>query len=347
MAQQQLVSTTPNTVVLSAHGLTKHFPVTRVRGGKAVVHAVDGVDLELRRGQVIALVGESGSGKSTVARLLSQLYPATAGQITLGGEPVSAGFGRKFRAYTRQVQMIFQDPFASLNPVHTVRYMLTRSLKIHHPGIRGAELEDKLATVLGQVHLTPAKRYIDKFPHELSGGQRQRVAIARALGARPQVLLADEPVSMLDVSIRLGVLNLLKELKEQLQLAILYITHDIASARYFADRTLVMYAGQVVERGDSEDITQRPAHPYTQLLVASAPDPDALGGGDKRPARGEPPSLLQPPSGCRFHPRCPHAMQRCRTTAPPAFQVRDGQQAACWLYATDADGDTATEEVAS
>jgi peptide/nickel transport system ATP-binding protein len=322
------------TPVLEAVALTKHFPLHR--GRRQVVHAVDGIDIRLMRGTVVALVGESGSGKSTVARLLAQLVPATSGVISLNGTPVSAHFGRRFRQYVRNVQMILQDPFASLNPIHTVRYVLGRSISIHHPKSSTAERAELLTALLTQVDLTPPERYLDKFPHELSGGQRQRVAIARALGATPQVLLADEPVSMLDVSIRIGVLNLLQSLKEKFDLAILYITHDIASARYFADTTMVMYAGQIIERGPSEIVTQHPAHPYTQLLIASAPDPDQLTGRDESPAQGEPPSLITPPSGCRFHPRCPFAMERCLTTAPPAFDVGDGQEAACWLYAEDA-----------
>jgi peptide/nickel transport system ATP-binding protein len=300
-----------------------------------VVHAVDDVDLLLRRGKVTALVGESGSGKSTVARLLAQLYPRTGGEILLHGKSVSVRRGRKFRAYCRRVQLIFQDPFASLNPTHTVRYHLTRVLRLHG---RAAD-EAALHELLTRVQLTPPQRYVDKFPHELSGGQRQRVAIARALGADPEVLLADEPVSMLDVSIRLGVLNLLRDLKERLHLAILYITHDIASARYFADETMVMYAGRMVEGGDSETVTQAPAHPYTRLLIGSAPDPDRISGaaGDDLAATdpvGEPPSLIAPPAGCRFHPRCPHAMARCRTALPPRFDLPDapGHWAACWLY---------------
>ncbi|WP_330240861.1 ABC transporter ATP-binding protein [Streptomyces sp. NBC_00525] len=329
-----------NHIVLEARGVTKHFAVRRtgrdlLAGRRRSVHAVDDVSLELRRGTVTALVGESGSGKSTVARLLAQLYPLTSGEIRLGGKPVKAGGGRSFRRYVRRVQLIFQDPFASLNPVHTVRYHLTRSLKIHgRAGSGEAELEENLTALLNRVQLTPPHQYLDKFPHELSGGQRQRVAIARALGADPRVLLADEPVSMLDVSIRLGVLNLLGDLKDRLRLAILYITHDIASARYFADTTLVMYAGRVVEGGDSETVTQRPAHPYTQLLIASAPHPDRADTGEEPEdgAGGEPPSLIDPPAGCRFHPRCPRAMERCRTELPPRFDLADGQWAACWLY---------------
>lgn len=333
------------TPVLEAMALTKHFPLHR--GRRQVVHAVDGIDIRLMRGKVVALVGESGSGKSTVARLLAQLLPATSGDIRLNGTPTSAHSGRRFVKYVRSVQMILQDPFASLNPIHTVRYVLGRSISIHHPKATKAERAELLVGLLTQVDLTPPERYLDKFPHELSGGQRQRVAIARALGATPQVLLADEPVSMLDVSIRIGVLTLLQNLKQKFDLAILYITHDIASARYFADTTMVMYAGQIIERGPSETVTQHPAHPYTQLLVASAPDPDQLTGRDERPAQGEPPSLITPPTGCLFYPRCPFAMKRCLTTRPPVFLIgtgadgvagtgADAQEAACWLYAEDA-----------
>jgi peptide/nickel transport system ATP-binding protein len=345
MTTTDLPSAPATEVVLEADGLTKHFPVRRKLSDlfsrrHRVVHAVDDVSLTLRRGRVTALVGESGSGKSTVARLLSQLYPRTAGDIRLHGRSVKAHGGRRFRAYSKRVQMIFQDPFASLNPVHTVRYHLTRALKIHgRAGSGRADLERALDDLLRRVQLTPPERYIDKFPHELSGGQRQRVAIARALGADPEALLADEPVSMLDVSIRLGVLNLLRDLKDRLNLAILYITHDIASARYFADETLVMYAGRLVEGGDSETVTQRPAHPYTRLLIESAPDPDRLaaGSGTDIPADragGEPPSLIDVPSGCRFHPRCPYAMARCAADVPVRLEIGDRPDhwAACWLY---------------
>jgi peptide/nickel transport system ATP-binding protein len=330
-------------VVLEAVGLKKHFRIRRrirtLFAPARAVHAVEDVDLALRRGRVTAMVGESGSGKSTVARLMAQLVRQTGGQLLLHGKPVRAT-GRRFRAYCRRVQMVFQDPFASLNPVHTVRYHLTRALKIHHSDTTAEEL-------LTRVSLTPPERFLSKFPHELSGGQRQRVAIARALAAGPEVLLADEPVSMLDVSIRLGVLNLLRDLRDRLNLAILYITHDIASARYFADEVLVMYAGQVVEGGGGEAVTQHAAHPYTRLLIASAPDPDRITGEASEvedAGTGEPPSLIVPPSGCRFHPRCPHAMARCSVEAPPRLSVEsngDGPHwAACWLY----DAATVAEE---
>jgi len=338
-------ATDDSSVVLEAQGVSKHFPVRRtgrdvVKRTTHHVHAVDDVSFALRRGHVTAMVGESGSGKSTVARVMAQLHHQTAGTIRLHGEPVNARGGRRFRAYCRAVQMVFQDPFASLNPIHTVRYHLTRALRIHdNAGRTKAEREAALEDLLARVQLTPARNYLEKFPHELSGGQRQRVAIARALAANPEVLLADEPVSMLDVSIRLGVLNLLRDLKDRLRLAILYITHDIASARYFADDIQVMYAGQIVEGGDSETVTQSPAHPYTRLLVESAPDPDRLAGltaAVDDSAKGEPPSLISPPSGCRFHPRCPYAMDRCSVVSPPRLDVGDqpGHWAACWLFDT-------------
>ncbi|WP_345799824.1 ABC transporter ATP-binding protein [Microbacterium sp. AZCO] len=320
----------PAVPVLQAIDLTKHFTARGAGRGK-VVHAVDGVTIELHRGRVLALVGESGSGKSTIARLLAQLMPVTGGRILLDGRDATAKGRRAFRRYVHRVQMIFQDPFGSLNPVHTVRYVLGRSIRLHNGHLRGAALDEALHDLLRRVQLTPPERYIDSYPHELSGGQRQRVAIARALAADPDVLLADEPISMLDVSIRLGILNLLRDLRDRLNIGILYITHDIASARYFADRTSVMYAGRIVESGDSESVTQDPKHPYTQLLIASAPDPDDL-EARAHGARGEAPSLVNPPSGCRFHPRCPFATELCKAQSPPLLPVGEGREAACWGY---------------
>lgn len=295
-----------NEVALEAKGLVKTYK--RVR-------AVQDVSIVLRRGRVTALVGESGSGKSTVAKLLARLVEPTSGEILLDGEKV-----RRVRDYRRKVQMVFQDPFASLNPIHTIRYHLTRPLKIH-------KRTETVEELLRRVNL-PAD-FASRYPHELSGGQRQRVAIARALAANPEVLLADEPVSMLDVSIRLGVLNLLLDLKERLKLAVLYITHDIASARYFADETFVMYGGQIVEGGDSESVTQRPAHPYTQLLIESAPDPERAVVALDAP----PEETAQVSTGCPFAPRCPKVQTRCWTEAPPRTEVDSyGHWAACWLY---------------
>ncbi|MBC9728267.1 ABC transporter ATP-binding protein [Streptomyces sp. TRM68367] len=323
----------PGTPALEARHLTKHFPVhDGLRRGR-VVHAVEDISLALPESTVTSVVGESGSGKSTLARLLSHLITPTSGELLLDGEPVGTS-ARARRAYTSQVHLVLQDPFSSLNGVHSVRYHLRRPLKLHR-GARGAGLDALAEDLLERVALSPADRYIDKFPHELSGGQRQRVAIARGLAVQPRVLLADEPVSMLDVSIRLGVLNLLDELREQERLAILYVTHDIASARYLADTVAVMYAGQVVESGPAEQITDFPAHPYTQLLLSAAPNPSRSEPVVLR-GRGAPPSLIDPPSGCRFHPRCPFAMDVCRTSAPPTLPVdSDEHVAACWLQSPD------------
>ena len=316
--------------VLEGRELTKSFWVKQSRGllaRRARVHAVEGVTVRLDPGRVTGLVGESGAGKTTVGRLLARIISPDAGDVLLDGRPAPPG---RPRSYAAQVQMVFQDPFASLNPVHRVRHHLVRPLQIHHMAPNG-DLDAAVADLLRRVALKPPDHFTGKFPHELSGGQRQRVAIARALAVRPRVLIADEPVSMLDVSIRLGVLNLLADLRDREKLAILYVTHDIASARYLADTIMVMYAGQLVETAPSVDLSDRPAHPYTQLLLAAAPDPDRL----QPPAlagRGAPPSLLAPPSGCRFHPRCPYVMEICKRQVPPSVAVSSDHSAACWLH---------------
>ena len=319
---------------LEARHLTKHFTLhgSGFSRSSMVVHAVDDISIALPEATVTAVVGESGSGKSTLARLLTGLITPTAGDLLLDGEPVPKGEKAR-RKYAGSVHLVLQDPFSSLNSVHTVRYHLERPLKLHTK-LRGAALEEKCKELLERVALGPADMYLDKYPHELSGGQRQRVAIARGLAVGPRVLLADEPVSMLDVSIRLGVLNLLDELRERERLATLYVTHDIASARYLADTIVVMYAGQVVESGPATQITDSPAHPYTQLLLSAAPDPDRLTPPTLR-GRGAPPSLVTPPSGCRFHPRCPFAMEVCAQAAPPPLVAGPKQFAACWLHSDD------------
>ena len=319
-------------VVLEAVDVTKHFSVRDSLGRRSTVHAVEHASLALRRGRVVALVGESGSGKTTLARLLAQFHPVTSGQIRLGGRPApKAG-----RDYFRQVQLIFQDPFSSLNRLHTVRHILGRALKIHGHARTRAEVEEQVLRLLRKVNLTPAEEFIDKRPHEMSGGQLQRISIARALAVRPSVLLGDEPISMLDVSIRLDVLNLLAKLRDEDGLALLYITHDIASARYLCDEVRVMYAGQMVEGGPKDAVIQSPKHPYTRLLVDSSPDPDRPGGGLRdQPGTGdlgEPPDLTDPPAGCRFHPRCPFAMDDCRRSFPDRTTFEDGQWAHCWLH---------------
>ncbi|WP_436844370.1 ABC transporter ATP-binding protein [Streptomyces canus] len=301
-----------------------------------MVHAVESVSLSLYAGQITALVGESGSGKSTLARLLAQLHPLTSGEVRLRGNPVRATKGRQFRAYTGEVQLILQDPFASFNPVATIGNTLSRAVALHHPDTGRRERAAVIDDLMAQVSLVPSAQFTDKYPHELSGGQLQRLSIARALTADPSVFLADEPVSSLDVSIRLGILNLLRRLTEERNAAMLYVTHDIASARYFAADTAVMYAGQLVESGSSEAVTQRAAHPYTQLLISSAPDPSRSGAARVRDI-GQPPSLIAPPSGCRFHPRCPFAMERCAQQAPPSFALSGAHTTRCWLYAADSE----------
>lgn len=328
-AQVRSAAEDRGSLVMEAIALEKLFRISR---GKTL-RAVRNVSFGLYRGAVVALVGESGSGKSTVARLLARQERPTDGDIRLDGEPVRIRRGRQFRAFKREVQMVFQDPFASLNPVHTVRHHLLRPLQLHH-SLSGRDAKQRaLHDLLEQVRLTPAEQFLPKYPHALSGGQRQRVAIARALAAQPRVLLADEPVSMLDVSIRLEVLTLLDNLRSELDLAMLYITHDIASARYFADETLVMYAGEIVERGPSEDVTVHPGHPYTQLLVSSAPDPSraesTLRTGAKASVR-KAVSALSGAAGCPFAARCPLATDHCRTHHPPLIKIDDRRAAACW-----------------
>ena len=323
--------------VLKVTHLKKYFPVhqpvaRRVRRDPVrIVRAVDDVSLELFAGQVTALVGESGSGKSTIGRVLSQLYRATGGTITLSGKVIKVRRGRRFRNYVRKVQIVLQDPFSSLNPLHTVGYHLSRPLRIHGLSRTSHEVSESIGRLLADVHLSPPDQFVNKYPHELSGGQRQRIALARALATQPTVILADEPVSMLDVSTRLGVLNLMRGLATERQLALLYITHDIASARYFADITLVMYAGQLIEGGPSEIVALEPAHPYTQLLRDSAPNPERE-SIVTRVAIGDPPSLIDPPTGCRFHPRCPEVMEVCRVETPPKADLGNGQWATCWLH---------------
>jgi peptide/nickel transport system ATP-binding protein len=336
-------TTTPGTedrpgAILEAEHLRKFFPVRNWNplGQKLAVQAVEDASLTLYPGRATALVGESGSGKTTVARILAGLYEPSAGIIRFRGEPIKLTGSQVLRRYRRHVQLIFQDPFSSLNPVHTVRYHLARPLHIHGHAHNAAQETQQALALLNRVSLSPAEQFIQKYPHQLSGGQRQRVAIARALAAQPEVLLADEPVSMLDVSIRLDILNLLLRLKDEEQLALLFITHDIASARYFAEDTQVMYAGQMVEGGPSEEIIQRPKHPYTQLLLSAAPDPDRLSPDGKSattpPARGEIPSLIHPPTGCRFHPRCPHAMPVCRQRFPKRTDLGGGHWTHCFLH---------------
>jgi peptide/nickel transport system ATP-binding protein len=309
------------------------------RGGSKL-RAVDGVSLTLREGQTLALVGESGSGKSTVVRAIGQLVRRIGGEILLDGRPAPR-HGGALRAYRHRVQMIFQDPYASLNPMHTVAHHLHRPLQLRQRGLRGAALDAATADLLRSVSLTPPDEIAAKHPHELSGGQRQRVAIARALATDPDVLLADEPVSMLDVSIRLEILNLLDRLKQDRNLALLYVTHDLATARHFSSEIVVMYRGEIVERGPSDEVILRPGHPYTQVLSRAAPDPTAsreklaaarVERQSARAARSAEQREAEAGGGCRFRARCPHEMEICGRH-PDDEDVSPGHKALCWLYA--------------
>ncbi len=324
-----MIPNTPSRTVLDVRGLTKHFPM----GGmlrRQHVHALNGASFTVDQGQVVALVGESGSGKSTTARLIARLMPPTAGEIHFDGQDVLKTEPHKASlSYRRQVQMIFQDPFGSLNPVHTIGHHLERPLQIHSFAGRGHEQALELLDTVG---LAPAAEFYNRYPYELSGGQRQRVAIARALAVNPRLILADEPISMLDVSIRMGVLNLMERLKAERGIGFLYITHDLASARYIGDRTIVMYAGYMVESAESTELMQAPAHPYTQLLMAAVPNPHAGLSTRTVQARGEVPSLIDPPPGCPFAPRCPKVMDICRQAMPASKEVAPHHWVRCHLY---------------
>jgi peptide/nickel transport system ATP-binding protein len=327
------MTTTPIYAPLEVRGLTKHFPAGNGLLERSRVHAVDDVTFALRPGTITALVGESGSGKSTVARLLLRLYDPTGGSILYEGSNVTGDRRRRdVLAYRSQVQMIFQDPFGSLNPVKTVRHHLARPLRIHGLASRN-EVEARVFELLEQVGLLPPEKYADKYPHELSGGQRQRVAIARALAVQPTVLIADEPTSMLDVSIRIGILNLMLDLKNEHGLAFLYVTHDLASARYVADTVLVMYAGQIVEQGPAERVLQSPLHPYTQLLLASVPDPAVPVRERIEVRKGVASAAIDPPAGCRFVERCPLRVDICSRITPDLITAQPAQSARCHVTA--------------
>jgi peptide/nickel transport system ATP-binding protein len=318
---------------LEVRNLTKRFPVSGVVR-RAQVHAVDDVSFELRPAAITALVGESGSGKSTVARLLARLYEPSQGTVLFEGADVSRMRRRRdVLNYRSQVQIIFQDPFASLNPVKTVRHHLERPIRIHSTVAR-AQVRARVHELLRTVGLVPPDEVAAKYPHELSGGQRQRVAIARALAVGPKVVLADEPTSMLDVSIRIGILNLMLRLKEELGIAFLYVTHDLASARYVADDILVMYAGQIVESGPIEQVLSAPLHPYTRLLLAAVPDPATNLHAERIEIRkGLASAAVDPPEGCRFLTRCPLAIDVCSRVTPPLVEERPSQAARCHVTA--------------
>jgi peptide/nickel transport system ATP-binding protein len=320
------------TTLLKTDGLTRHFKI----GGalsRQTLHAVDEVSITIGEREIVALAGESGSGKSTVARLLARVYRPTSGSVTFAGEPLARIRSRRDALrYSGQVPMVFQDPFSSINPVFRVSHGVLRALKLHRPELSAEQRRAEAARVFEVVGLTADK--LDAYPHELSGGQRQRVGFAQALATKPKLILADEPVSMLDVSVRIGLLNLMATLRDTEGVSILYITHDIASARYVADRLIVMYAGQVAESGPIEDVLADPRHPYTQLLVSNVPDPRApVPETETSPAaRGEPPKVIDPAPGCRFRPRCPLAIDVCATVTPqllPLAGAGPAREAAC------------------
>jgi peptide/nickel transport system ATP-binding protein len=323
--------------LLRTEGLSKHF---RIGGGlhRKSLHAVDDVSLEIGEREIVALAGESGSGKSTIARLLARIYQPTAGEVYFGGRPLSAIRSRADAlAYRGDVPMVFQDPFSSINPVFKISHGILRSLKLHRPELSAAERIAEARRVFEIVGLSPATDIMDRYPHELSGGQRQRVGFAQALAMRPKLILADEPVSMLDVSIRIGLLNLMKQLRDEQDVSILYITHDIASARYVADRLIVMYAGHIAEAGPVEDVLASPRHPYTQLLLSAVPDPKAELSIGADTDRGEPPRVINPGPGCRFRFRCPLALTECHNQTPELLQLSPGHDVACLVAQSGAE----------
>lgn len=297
------------------------------------VRAVDGVTFELRHGEAVAFVGESGCGKSSLARTLLGLHRPTRGEVIFEGRSLTDLNARALKAYRARVGYVQQDPYGALPPFMNVRRILSEPQIVH--GVKShAEREARAREVLEEVRLSPPEEYLDKFPHMLSGGQQQRVVIARALLLRPSIIIADEPVSMLDASVRVEILNLLHRIRTERHLTLAFITHDLSTVRQYADRIFVMYAGRIVEQAPVEDLLERPQHPYTQALLAAIADPDADNAARERPIPGgEAPSLLRPPPGCRFHPRCPHMIRgTCDVSDPPDFEPRPKHLSACWLH---------------
>jgi peptide/nickel transport system ATP-binding protein len=322
--------------ILEVRRMTKYFPVG-VFNRTHQVHAVEDVSFSIQRGQVVALVGESGSGKTTMIRMIARLIPATGGEILFKGQDILQTDPRQASMdYRRRVQLIFQDPFASLNSVHTVEHHLARPLVIHHKAHGRQQIHERVCELLETVELKPAAEIASRYPHQLSGGQRQRVSIARALAVDPELILADEPISMLDVSIRMGVLNLIEQFKEKRGISFVYITHDLASARYIGDQIMVMYAGHMVEGGESEAVMGEAVHPYTQLLLSAVPNPHAGLMTDKKlQARGEVPSLIDPPPGCPFAARCPSVKEICREAMPGPVSIQPGHWVRCHLFGAE------------
>jgi peptide/nickel transport system ATP-binding protein len=320
--------------LLRTSGLTRHF---RLGGllSRRMLHAVDDLDMVIHEREIVALVGESGSGKTTVARLLAMIYPPTRGDILYRGRSVHKLRSRKDVLWYRgEVPMVFQDPYSAMNPVFRVSHGVMRNLKLHRPELDGVKRREEAERVFDIVGLNPAGDMLRKFPYEMSGGQRQRVGFAQALAVRPKLILADEPVSMLDVSIRAGILNMMASLRAEEGASILYITHDIASARYVADRIIVMYAGHAVEQGPTEIVLSRPKHPYTQLLLSAVPDPREKLVPVSADS-GEPPRVIDPGEGCRFRQRCPYAIATCSEVTPLLQTMGPAHDAACHVAVAD------------
>ncbi len=316
--------------------LTRHFRLGGMLGERQILHAVDDFNIAIAEREIVALVGESGSGKSTVARLLARVYPPTRGEIRYRGRPLRRLRSRKdLLAYRGEVAMVFQDPFSAFNPVFRVSHGVMRSLALHRPELDRAGRRAEAERVFESVGLS--SRMLRRFPYEMSGGERQRVGFAQALAVRPKLILADEPVSMLDVSIRAGVLNMMAGLRDQEGVSILYITHDLASARYVADRVVVMYAGHQVESGPTETVLHEPKHPYTQLLL-SAVAPPRDDAPEISADTGEPPKVINPTEGCRFRWRCPYAIEKCSLLTPRPTPIGRAQ-VACHVAAARAQED--------
>lgn len=323
-------------VTLEAKDLTIDFPKAKksLFSSRSYLRAINDLNFKMYDSHCLAVVGESGCGKSTSARIATKIHQATSGSISYRGRNVdSIVSADDLRDYRREVQMIFQDPFGSLNPLHTIRYHLERALSIYFDITSRSEMEDRLVAILEQVGLTPAKEVLEKFPHQLSGGQRQRVFLGKTLAIGAHVILADEPTSMLDVSIRIGVLNLMNQMKHEMGKSFMYITHDIATARYIAEETLVLYCGHMVEYGDTEEITQNPQHPYTQLLLAAAPDPNRS-IHDKLPTyRSQETPVWSPEKvGCPYAARCPQAKAACFESMPEVKEVAPNHFIRCHLF---------------
>jgi oligopeptide/dipeptide ABC transporter ATP-binding protein len=315
------------TALVQAEGLVKHFVARRSAFGRPLSHvqAVDGVSFTVEAGKTLALVGESGSGKSTVGRLVLRLIEATAGRMKFDRQDVFAFTEAETRAYRRQAQLVFQDPYASLNPRMTIGAMLEEPLALHAI-VPAARRRERVAELLEMVGLEP--RFAPRYPHEFSGGQRQRIVIARALAVEPKLIVCDEPVSALDVSIRSQVLNLLRDLQRRLDLAYIFISHDLAVVKHIADRVAVMYLGRIVESAPTDELFAQPRHPYTQALLSAIPVPRPRARRERTILSGDVPSPINPPAGCHLHQRCPHAVERCRVERPELID-KGGHATAC------------------